>query len=199
MWFQARDHSVFTHPCEYTQVRGSFSTRILCVHRTPKHLKIRGCFANIGYTRLPLNQQCKIQIVKHLSSRSCPNNSFMPCSAKYKGIKQLAILYSFEVSSMPEYHGDLLGQSRLIICLLENRWTSLTMRQNTDHAVSSRWTVLRRMFAGINSQSTHEGEDCLRITLTCPASATTNTVAHLPVIVFIHGGALAIGSGMQHA
>ena len=44
-----------------------------------------------------------------------------------------------------------------------------------------------------------QSEDCLRITLTCPASATASAVAHLPVIAFIHGGALAIGSGMQHA
>lgn len=41
-----------------------------------------------------------------------------------------------------------------------------------------------------------QSEDCLRLTLTCPAVNGANTLAGLPVVVFIHGGALMIGSGI---
>ena len=40
-----------------------------------------------------------------------------------------------------------------------------------------------------------QSEDCLRITLTCPATISDNVSASFPVVAFIHGGALLIGSG----
>jgi len=40
-----------------------------------------------------------------------------------------------------------------------------------------------------------QSEDCLRLTLTCPAVIGANALAGLPVVVFVHGGALIIGSG----
>lgn len=40
-----------------------------------------------------------------------------------------------------------------------------------------------------------QSEDCLRLTLTCPASGLDNVSARLPVVMFVHGGALMIGSG----
>lgn len=44
-----------------------------------------------------------------------------------------------------------------------------------------------------------QSEDCLRITLTCPATILDGISACLPVAVFIHGGALMIGSGTVHS
>lgn len=41
-----------------------------------------------------------------------------------------------------------------------------------------------------------QSEDCLRLTLTCPAINGANSLANLPVVVFVHGGALMIGSGI---
>ena len=43
----------------------------------------------------------------------------------------------------------------------------------------------------------HQSEDCLRITLTCPYShgRHDSESGRLPVMVFLHGGALMIGSG----
>lgn len=40
-----------------------------------------------------------------------------------------------------------------------------------------------------------QSEDCLRMTLTCPAT-TADGPNDLAVVAFIHGGALVIGSGM---
>lgn len=41
-----------------------------------------------------------------------------------------------------------------------------------------------------------QSEDCLRLTLTCPAINGAKAWAALPVVVFVHGGALMIGSGI---
>lgn len=41
-----------------------------------------------------------------------------------------------------------------------------------------------------------QSEDCLRLTLTCPATVVDNASTYLPVVVFVHGGALMIGSGI---
>lgn len=40
-----------------------------------------------------------------------------------------------------------------------------------------------------------QSEECLRITLTCPET-TVEGWNDLPVVAFVHGGALVIGSGM---
>ncbi|KAL8822437.1 MAG: hypothetical protein Q9191_006829 [Dirinaria sp. TL-2023a] len=40
-----------------------------------------------------------------------------------------------------------------------------------------------------------QSEDCLRLTLTCPATVLDTSPTSLPVVVFVHGGALMIGSG----
>ena len=41
-----------------------------------------------------------------------------------------------------------------------------------------------------------QSEDCMRLTLTCPTSVLDHhTSEPLPVVAFIHGGALMIGSG----
>ena len=40
-----------------------------------------------------------------------------------------------------------------------------------------------------------QSEDCLSISLTCPATILDDSSAGLPVAVFVHGGALMIGSG----
>ena len=40
-----------------------------------------------------------------------------------------------------------------------------------------------------------QGEDCLRLTLTCPMKTLNHGMNKIPVMVFIHGGALMIGSG----
>lgn len=54
------------------------------------------------------------------------------------------------------------------------------------------WNQLPEQHYREQSQS----EDCLRVTLTCPASVLDHrTSESLPVVVFIHGGALMIGSG----
>ena len=44
-----------------------------------------------------------------------------------------------------------------------------------------------------------QSEDCLRITLTCPATILDGISARLPVAVFVHGGALMIGSGIMQS
>lgn len=43
-----------------------------------------------------------------------------------------------------------------------------------------------------------QDENCLSLTLTIPAIQGADTLAYLPVIVFIHGGALMIGSGLSY-
>ncbi|KAL8862426.1 MAG: hypothetical protein Q9178_001436 [Gyalolechia marmorata] len=44
-----------------------------------------------------------------------------------------------------------------------------------------------------------QSEDCMRLTLTCPTSVLDrHTSEPLPVVAFIHGGALMIGSGDRH-
>ena len=40
-----------------------------------------------------------------------------------------------------------------------------------------------------------QSEDCLRLTLTCPVNDEDRALTGLPVIVFVHGGALIVGSG----
>lgn len=40
-----------------------------------------------------------------------------------------------------------------------------------------------------------QSENCLGITLTCPATILDDASASFPVVAFIHGGALLIGSG----
>ncbi len=40
-----------------------------------------------------------------------------------------------------------------------------------------------------------QSADCLKLTVTCPTVNGANAMAGLPVVVFIHGGALMIGSG----
>ena len=40
-----------------------------------------------------------------------------------------------------------------------------------------------------------QGEDCLRLTVTCPISNRADILSSLPVVVLVHGGALMIGSG----
>ncbi|KAL8877269.1 MAG: hypothetical protein Q9198_004684 [Flavoplaca austrocitrina] len=40
-----------------------------------------------------------------------------------------------------------------------------------------------------------QAEDCLRLTLTCPLKTLNHAVDKIPVMVFVHGGALMIGSG----
>ena len=42
----------------------------------------------------------------------------------------------------------------------------------------------------------HQSEDCLRLTVTCPVTVGEHAFVDLPVIVFVHGGALMIGSGI---
>lgn len=46
-----------------------------------------------------------------------------------------------------------------------------------------------------------QSEDCLRLTLTCPATIVdcASSSHILPVVVFLHGGALMIGSGTLHS
>lgn len=39
-------------------------------------------------------------------------------------------------------------------------------------------------------------EDCLRLTVTCPLNTLNHASGKIPVIVFLHGGALMIGSGI---
>lgn len=41
-----------------------------------------------------------------------------------------------------------------------------------------------------------QDEDCLRLTLTCPVKSFDHALDRIPVVVFIHGGALMIGSGI---
>ena len=57
--------------------------------------------------------------------------------------------------------------------------------------IDLRWNQLPPTPRREQSQS----EDCLRVTLTCPVSALAAGCADLPVIVFVHGGALMTGSG----
>lgn len=59
-------------------------------------------------------------------------------------------------------------------------------------ATDLRWNQLPEYPGRAQSQS----EDCLRITLTCPAARLNQIIAKpLPVVIFIHGGALMIGAG----
>lgn len=41
-----------------------------------------------------------------------------------------------------------------------------------------------------------QAEDCLRLTVTCPIHTLDHASGKIPVIVFLHGGALMIGSGI---
>lgn len=41
-----------------------------------------------------------------------------------------------------------------------------------------------------------QAEDCLRLTVTCPRNTLNYASGKIPVIVFLHGGALMIGSGI---
>jgi len=54
-----------------------------------------------------------------------------------------------------------------------------------------RWNQL----PGHPRREQEQSEDCLRLTLTCPTFNGANALAGLPVVVFVHGGALMIGSG----
>lgn len=58
-------------------------------------------------------------------------------------------------------------------------------------ATDVRWNQLPEFPRREQDQS----ENCLRITLTCPAKVVDDTLNHLPVVVFVHGGALMVGSG----
>lgn len=60
-------------------------------------------------------------------------------------------------------------------------------------ATDIRWNQLPEHPGRTQGQS----EDCLRLTLTCPATALEPDAGSrgLPVVVFVHGGALMIGSG----
>ena len=60
-------------------------------------------------------------------------------------------------------------------------------------ATDIRWNQLPEHPGRAQAQS----EDCLRLTLTCPARALRPDAdaKGLPVVVFVHGGALMIGSG----
>lgn len=91
------------------------------------------------------------------------------------------------LNHLPQVHSDA------DYCYYAEDYGPCSIQPLDSIATDIRWNQLPEAPGRTQGQS----EDCLRLTLTCPATALRPVagVKGLPVVVFVHGGALMIGSG----
>ncbi len=113
-----------------------------------------------------------------------------PGLVQFRSLPYAQIQRRFSRSTLSDSLPRLEGQERP--CYDATKFGPCSVQPRESITTDIRWNQLPEH----PHRDQDQAEDCLRLTLTCPTAALDRHGSEpLPVVAFIHGGALMIGSG----